>query len=561
MKKAIPALIAIALIIVIGAATLGTGILTKFRYSDKKRDLMEYYELTAPDQVAIVLQNERIEEKAKLHQGVYYLDFPHVQSLLNDRFYADFNEGLLLYTLPDRIVRTEIGSSTYLDGEEKEEPYQISFMEEETLFVALDYVAKYTKFDYATFENPNRMQLRTIWSEAEKAIIKKDTAVRYQGGVKSDILRKIAKEETVTILEEMEKWVKVKTEDALIGYVEKKCLKGRGVVQEQAENTYEEPEYSNLVRDHKINLGWHQVMVESANDTLGEVLTNTKGLNVISPTWFTLRDNEGTVGCIASSAYVKDAHNRGLEVWALFDNFTYDISTFENLSFTSKRSKIINSLMEGANTYGFDGINVDFEMLSYDAGEHFVEFIRELSIACRANNLVLSVDNYVPRESTTHYNRKEQGIVADYVIIMGYDEHWGSGGVAGSVASIDFVEDGIIQTVAEVPSNKIINAVPFYTRVWKTKGGTVTSDALGMEAAENFVKNNGVKVDWDDATCQNYGEIQKGDTLYQVWLEDEQSITTKCNIMKKYELGGIAAWKLGFEKPSIWNVIAEYCNS
>lgn len=211
--------------------------------------------------------------------------------------------------------------------------------------------------------------------------------------------------------------------------------------------------------------------------------------------------------------------------------------------------------MEPVKDYGIDGINIDFEQLNYDTGEHFVEFLRELSIECRKNNVVLSVDNYVPRESSNHYNRKEQGVVADYVVIMGYDEHWGTGGVAGSVASIEFVEDGIQKTLEEVPAEKIINAIPFYTRVWKTADGAVTSDALGMEAAENFISNNHVETRWDEETCQNYGEIQMGDTFYQVWLEDEQSIETKLTIMKKYEIAGVAEWKLGFEKKSIWNVI------
>ena len=211
--------------------------------------------------------------------------------------------------------------------------------------------------------------------------------------------------------------------------------------------------------------------------------------------------------------------------------------------------------------YDIDGINVDFEEVSYDAGEPFVQFVRELSIECRKEGIVLSVDNYVPRASTTHYNRKEQGIVADYVIIMGYDEHWGSGGVAGSVASLGFVEDGIVQTLEDVPANKVINALPFYTRVWKTDGDKVTSEALDMETAWNFIKNNGLNMTWDATTGQNYGEIQLGNTFYQIWMEDKDSIEAKLAVMRKYGIGGVAAWKLGYETPDIWDQIAVYMNS
>ena len=251
----------------------------------------------------------------------------------------------------------------------------------------------------------------------------------------------------------------------------------------------------------------------------------------------------------------------GMEVWALIDNFDKDVSTYQTLSKTTSRTNLIRNLMTQVLKYDIDGINVDFEDVSYDAGEPFVQFLRELSIECRKEGIVLSVDNYVPREYTAHYNRKEQGIVADYVIIMGYDEHWGGGGVAGSVASIGFVEDGIAQTVADVPANKVINALPFYTRVWKTKGDSVTSEAIDMETAQNFIKNNGVNMSWDPQTAQNYGEVEKGNTLYQIWMEDKDSIEAKLAVMRKYNIGGVAAWKLGYETPDIWDMIAKYMDS
>lgn len=561
-KKVIPVLVAVALIIVIGGVGLLTMFLGKYSYSDAKMDLNEYFGLYQPDEVAIVCQDERIETKAKLSDGVYYLDFVSVQELLNDRFYADTAEMLLLYTTPTEIIRTAIGSDVYYQGEtEIKKDYPLSFYEGETLYVAMDFVQQFTNFSYEPFTEPNRMQLFTEWGEITVAKVKKDTAVRYKGGVKSDILRKISKGEQVTILEKMEKWSRVKTQDALIGYVENKLLTEEEMVMQTPASHYEEPEYTSLTREKKISLGWHQVMSEAANGTLMDVVSNTKGMNVISPTWFSLIDNEGGIRSIASQDYVNQAHRMGMEVWALVDNFDNNVSSYQVLSKTSTRTRLIENLMNEVLRYGIDGINVDFEDLSYDAGEPFVQFLRELSIQCRAKGIVLSVDNYVPRASTTHYNRKEQGIVADYVIIMGYDEHWGSGGVAGSVASIGFVEDGITQTVKEVPSHKIINALPFYTRVWKTKEGKVTSEALDMETAQNFISNNSVETYWDQETCQNYGELQKGDTLYQVWLEDAQSIETKLTVMQNYNLGGVAAWKLGFETPDIWEIILAYTNS
>lgn len=558
----IPVLVAVALIILIGGGALGSLFLSKYSYSDEKMNLEEYYSIEEADEVAIVLHNEHIETKAKLSQGVYYLDFDSVQNLLNDRFYHDTAEGLLLYTTPTEIIRTVVGSDVYTIGEETVNAgYVTSFYEGEMLYVALDYVRNYTNFSYEPFTSPNRMQLTTKWEETTTADVKKDTQIRYRGGVKSDILREVEKGETVTILEKMENWTKVKTSDAFIGYVPSRVLKNEETFVPNVEPNYVEPEYTSLTRDYKINLGWHQVMSAAANDTLGSAVMANSGLNVISPTWFSLKSTNGDIRSIATQDYVDKAHNMGMEVWALIDNFDKDVSTYQTLSKTTSRTNLIRNLMNEVLKYDIDGINVDFEEVSYDAGEPFVQFIRELSIECRKEGIVLSVDNYVPRASTAHYNRKEQGIVADYVIIMGYDEHWGSGGVAGSVASLGFVEDGIIQTLEDVPANKVINAVPFYTRVWMTKGDKVTSEALDMETAHNFIERNGLTMTWNAVAGQNYGEIQKGNTLYQIWMEDKDSIQSKLAVMRKYNIGGVAAWKLGYETPDIWDMIAAYMNS
>lgn len=564
MKKIIPALIAIALILLVVAGSFGMKLLDRFSYSDEKQNLEEYYGLSSTDasSVAIVLQNERIDTQAKLIDGRCYMEIEDVQNLLNERFYYDRNENLLIYTTPTQKMVTVVGTSECLvDGQAVAKEYTISVPEGDSLYIALDYVKEYTNFSYELFTEPNRMQMRTQWGSKDSASIKKTTNLRIKGGVKSPILREVAENESVTIIEEMETWTKVKTNDAMIGYVENKFLIDRITEEEIAVTDYEVPEYTSIHRDYKINLGWHAIYTESGNGTFDEVVNGTGTMNVISPTWFFLDGNEGDIKAIPSHSYVEKAHSRNMEVWALLENISLDCSVHEVLSYTSKREKLIDTLMDYILEYDIDGINVDFESLSGETGEHFTQFLRELSISCRLNEIVLSVDNYVPRESNTFYNRKEQGIVADYVIIMGYDEHWGGGGVAGSVASIDYVRDGIEKTLQDVPAQKVINAIPFYTRVWKTINGEVTSEALGMEAAQNFINKYQVPVVWDEKTCQNYGEIQMGSTLYQVWLEDAQSIETKLTIMKNNGLGGVAAWKLGFEDKAIWDVLDAFIRS
>lgn len=562
MKKIIPVLIAIALIVVIGAVGLGARLMEKYSYSKERADLTEYFDVRGEGDVPVILQDERIEEHARLLDGVCYFDFATVHKYFNDRFFEDKKEGLLLYALPDAVVRSQIGTQTVsVGGDESGRDYTIARYEGETLYVAVDFVKEYSNFSYVLYGAPNRMQVYTEWNARKTATVLKDTQVRYQGGVKSEILTDVPKGTEVIVLEEMENWSKVKTEDAFIGYVENKRLSEQTTVEPVPVTDYTEPVYASNTRDHKINLAWHVVSGSAGNDTLIPLLQGTRSINVVSPTWFALSDNSGNFTSYASENYVDTAHDMGLEVWALVDNFSHEgIDTYEVLAGWSTRQYLINGLIEAALRYKLDGINIDFENISLDAGEPFIEFIRELSIPCRQNGIVLSVDNYVPMGYTDHYDRGEQGVVADYVIIMGYDEHYKGSETAGSVASIDFVEKGIADTVAQVPANKVINAIPFYTRIWETKGTTVDSQAVGMEMAEQYLEDHGISTTWDEKTCQNYGEYQTNDSYIQVWMEDEDSIRVKLNIMNKYGIAGVAEWQLAFAKDSIWDVIAEYMN-
>ena len=562
-KKLIPVLIAIVLIIVIGGVSVGAALFERYSYSKERADLSAYFQMNGESDVAIILQDELIEERARLFDNAYYLDLTTVHKYFNDRFYEDKGEGLLLYTLPDDIVRTVIGSSEVSGKSGTEElPYVPARYEGDVLYLAIDFVKNYANFSYEGFGEPNRLQIYTQWNERAVAEINKDTAVRVLGGVKSEILKDMTAGDKVIILEEMESWSKVKTGDSIIGYVENKRLENTAAESPIPVTDYVEPEYTSITRDHKINLGWHVIGGPAGNDTLSEAVANTKGLNVISPTWFKLNDSEGGFVSFASQDYVDKAHGMGLEVWALVENIEYadSIDMYALLSSTTKRARLIDSLVSTALGYNIDGINVDFEQISTDCGEHYIEFIRELSIPCRANGIVLSVDNYVPTGYTDHYDRGEQGVVADYVIIMGYDEHYSGSDQAGSVASINFVEEGIERTVEQVPAHKVINAVPFYTRIWETKGAELGSQAVGMAAAEEYVRAHNIALEWDEETCQNYGEYTEGGSLFQVWLEDERSIEVKLNIMEKYQIGGVAGWRLGFEKPEIWDVIGVYLN-
>ena len=563
-KKVIPAIIIIALIFIIGGVYGLQLYREHYSYSSEKADLNSYFDITSDNDVAIILGNERIEERARLFDGYYYMDFSSVQKYLNSRFYYGTEDNTLLYTTPNRIITAEIGSSSWTDtqGGSGDEAYQIARIEGETLYVALEYVKKYTNFDYQGFTEPNHMQLTTDFGEQTFATIKKDTDLRLRGGVKSEVLESLKKGDKVVILEQLENWSKVKTSDSFIGYVENKRLTDITTMSLVPAEGADIEEYTSIKRDHTMNVGFHMIGGAGGNDTLLDVISGTKSLNVVAPTWLSVSDNDGNLRSFCSSSYVKTAHDKGLEVWAVLDNFnaSKEISTTEVLSHASTRANMIKQAVDEALSCGADGINLDFELVATEAGQSFIEFVRELSIACRANGLVFSVDNYVPMNFNNHYNIKEQGVVADYVIIMGYDEHYAGSDEAGSVASLGYVENGIINTVEDVDPSKVINAVPFYTRIWETKpDGTVSSQAVSMPDAAAYVQNHGISLTWDAEAGQYYGEYTKDDgTLVQIWLEDAESIQQKITSMQLHGIAGIAEWRLGMETSDIWDVIAAY---
>jgi len=544
LRRIIPAVVAIILIIIVLLVCFAADIWKKFTYSHEKADLDGYFKLEREDEAAIIFGDAMIEEKALVKDGRYYVTQAFAEKNICSDYYYDVYERQLLHTgANDTRVSDEASGDFIQDGD--------------SVYLALDYLQSLVNLQVDIYPGPAHIRIKNSWGTIEAAKVKKHTNVRILGGIKSDILTEISQGDEVQILDRMDDWSCVLTPDGYIGYMENKLLGDVHEKEEEPVTDVEEEEIVHTLRDHKICLGWHQVMSQEANSSLESVAKKAKGMNVISPTWFSMADNTGGIKSIGSQDYVKSAHANGLEVWALIDNFNLDVSTTEVLTHTDTRRILENNIIQEALALGVDGVNIDFEQVESQAGPAFAQFIRELSIPCRQNGLVLSVDNYVPREHTSHYDRKTQGKYADYVVIMGYDEHYAGSDESGSVASFEFVQSGIDRTLLDVAPEQVINGVPFYTRIWKM-GETLTSEAVGMQAAEDFLKTHGMKKEWDDLCAQNYSEKEEGGVFYQVWLEDAKSISAKLSLMESKGIAGVACWKLGFETQDIWDVISGY---
>lgn len=549
MDKKYKSIIAVAVLVIL-VAILGivTHVVMKYIPSSEKMDLNEYYGEMADGEIALVIGTEKLEERGLVDGDRVYLPLDVVNTYLNQRYYWDSANQQILYATPSELTSASASSEA---GDKV-------WVKDDKVYLNLTYVQEFTDLDAYITKDPYRIAIQYKFKNVKTVTVKKNTSIRYRGGIKSAILTSVKKGTKLRLIEELEDWDQVATDDGYIGYIDKK--KVGEAEKTKFERSFKKEEYSYLTMDSKVNMVWHQVTSTDANAYFADATANMTGVNVISPTWFYLTDTSGNIASIASADYVSQAHEKGLQVWGLIDNFTQEVSTTETLSSTAARQNIISQLIQAAQDVGMDGINVDFESLSEDVGTHFLEFLRELSIECHKNNLVLSVDNPVPEDFTSHYDRAEQGRVVDYVIIMGYDEHY-VGSEAGSVASLPWVEQGIQDTLDEVPAERVINAIPFYTRLWRTTGGNVTSEAIGMDQAQQTIADNNVETYWDKTTSQNYGKYDIDNSTYQIWLEDAQSVAEKVKLVSKYDLAGVSAWKLGFENNGIWQVISDNLNN
>lgn len=555
-KKAAPVLVVLILIVLVGAAGVGSFLINRYKPGTEYMAGNEYFNLTDENSVALIQNGELLEEQAVLIGGEPYAAYTYVESQLNSCFYWDEETKGILLT-------TSGGVQTLLPGDAavaKTPGGQPAVQQESdgTVYISLDVVKEYTDLDYAYYSDPNRVVIRNEWDGVEQATVQSDTAqVRQKGGIKSLILADVQKGDTLLYLENLDNWCKVMTADGYTGYIQTEDISEPEAIEAR---TAKKDSYERITRDHKINLVWHQSTSTESNDAMAEMTAEMTGVNVISPTWFSVTDETGTISSLASADYVKLAHDAGREVWGLIDNFNEAFDETTDLACASVRSRIIEQLLAEAASCGMDGINVDFENLKEAGIPHYLQFLRELTSAAHAQNLVVSVDTPVPQAYTMYYQRGEQARFVDYMIVMAYDEHFAGSEEAGSVSSLPFVQQAVEEMTRVMPADQVICGIPFYTRVWTEKFGqsAITSEVLGMDGAKNYAKENQMTETWDASLGQNVATVETSDARYTIWMEDEQSMEEKLKVIQSADLAGVAEWKLGFECADVWSLISEY---
>lgn len=570
--------VAVLAALVFAAFQLGIWI-ERRRPGTEVMSLEKYYEIEESEIVTVLarrtgdgsggmVQEQIDKDMARMVDGQIYISLARAQELFLGRLYLDEYEEMVLFTTPTEVYCYPIGQTAYtVNGQPAEREQPMAVRLGEGVFVALVYLQEEVDFEAQYTEAPDRLVLFTEAGDYRFREVEKATQIRTSPNVKSEILKELAEGETLWLLTETEEeldsdgFCRVLSGDGVVGWVREKELAG----EETAGKAFAEREedYTSLSLDEPVTVVWHQVFNQTANSYLADKLDGTQGVNVVSPTWFSIEETSGKLTSLANQDYVDEVHSRGMMVWALVNDFNKDVDYNRLFGAETNRRNLINNLFYFINTFGLDGINIDFEGITAENSRAYIQFLRELSVACRNAGIYLSVDNYVPMEHTAFYDRAEQGVLVDYVMVMAYDEHYAGSESAGSVSSRSWVRTGITRTLEEVPAEKLVVGLPFYTRLWKEavgEGGqrTLASEACSMNAARNLLLENEVEPSWDEETGQYYGEYTKDGTTYRIWMEEERSLAVKLSVLDEYSPAGVAFWKLGLERGEVWDVVEEW---
>ena len=551
----------VRIVLLLAAAVALIGIISfaagRFIPTSSKRDPKEYFGIEGRDEVGVVVNGHVFETPGITLNEEIYLPIDEVSKYLNPGFFYSENENMFIITTPVEKIAVSVADSA-----------------EQNLFVSRDgknyisynYLYQYTDMDGdVVLGDTDRIVIRTVFDYDMRTVGEK-AVVRERPTIRGLVLEKPEAGTQVSILEsdgsmDAGAWTYVTTPTGYTGYIENKYLEG-DMIHVTEDRVRPELIYTHILREDKINMVFHQTDNQASNNMLAQSLEGVSGVNVIAPTWFYLESPEGDMSSVASDTYVATAHSRGLSVWTVANDFDGAVNsskdTFSALSTYAGRSKIIDTIVSETVRVGADGINIDFEKVNADCAPYFQEFIRELSVSCRTQGLVLSIDAYVPTY-TKYLGRAELARTADYIVCMCYDEHTSGSETAGSVSSLPFVQKGIRDTLKEVPPEQTVIALPFFTRLWKVnENAAPTSSAMGMGEAAAWLSENAANVVWDEETGQNYAEAKGVDGTSKIWIEDAQSISEKMKEVMAAGCAGVAEWKLGLETQDIWQVISDH---
>ena len=509
------------------------------------------------------------KDQPKIVDDEIMLPIDIVKKYFDPNIYWDDALKKVTVTTKDKVIRMKTDSLNALINNK---PVTLKIpvtVDSNTVYIPIGFLSDLYNIETTYLKDSNVIVIDHKNSARQVAdTISKDAVVRSGHSIHYPIVQKLQSSSekpedtnnTLRVFGDYEKWYKVRTQTGAIGYIEKrfvavKDMPVKEVPKEETDSTWKP-------NKGKINLVWDQISNQVPAATKAAKI---EGLDVISPTWFQVADESGTLINRAYPKYVEWAHKNGYKVWALLANdFDSPDMTRKLLNNTDARDNVIRQVLVFASLYKLDGINIDFENISKEDKGALTQFVREMTPLLKEQGLVVSIDVTVPDGSDNWslcYDRKALGDVVDYVMLMAYDQYWATSPVAGSVAQVSWVEKNLQKTLEMVPAQKLMLGMPFYTRLWKEEAGVngktkiSSPQTLSMAGAQKMIKENNAQVKWDDVSGQFYAEFKKDGSTFKIWLEDGNSINLKAALVQKYKLAGAAEWKKGSEVSSVWDVL------
>lgn len=515
-----------------------------------------YFDEYSQGQINISLNDKRVKNNdIVVREGNdILLNQEFVSKSINDRFYFDEKEKILTVTSLQDIIRIDLQNNTYLlNGEIQQVDLPLKLIDN-NIYLSLEFINEILGDTIKLKDKYNILTIDTDTS-IKKGILKSSSLIRTLPNKKGVILNLLKKGSVVTIYEDENlenNYIRIKSEEGIIGYIKKNSIK----VYAQEENGKILEPLNNLRLDEQIRMAWDQIEGTSEVDLRDFKYKYLHKLNVISPTWFEFSSTKGDLISKASQEYINLAHQKNVEVWpVLSQSFSNPEFTEEILSSTQKRAYVINQIINISKTMQFDGINIDIENVQESFSQEWVQFIRELYPQANREGLVVSVDIYVPSEWTKQYCRNKIAESVDYFMEMAYDQYWSGSEEAGPVSSIIWTEEKIIENLKEVPNEKLVLGMPTYIRHWAETEDGLETRAYGMDYTQERIRSWETNVVFDNNTLLDYVEHTEEGKTYKIWVENQQSIKRRLELVKKYDLAGYSMWKLGLESEDVWNII------
>ncbi|ANY67671.1 glycosyl hydrolase [Paenibacillus sp. BIHB 4019] len=545
------------LIIILAA---GGGWFVYDRYIPNFKQTIPDYGVKNP----IVVHGEVMKQGAIIENNEVKLPLPVLQQVLGAdqpiRYEAD--SGSIILTTANKVLRLQTNSLT---ATVNRKPFDLTItaeVQDDVVYIPITPIEELygLQTEYAADSGVVTLLQSGEAIQLAEAKREKGAAIRTEPTIRAPIVEKVPLAGKLRVWGESDGWLLVQGPDGHPGYMAKDNT-ALASMEQIAPSDNETDFVAWKVTGSKINLTWEAVYQRKPDPA---TIPEMQGVNVVSPTWFELQDEDGTIKGKADPVYVKWAKEQKMQVWALFSNGFEPDRTSAALATVETRFHMIQQLLAFAELYHLQGINVDFENVYTKDKENLVQFVRELTPLLHEAGLVVSID-VTPKSNSEMWSvfldRKALGKVVDYMMVMAYDEHWATSPVAGSVASLPWTEQALKRILDEdaVPASKLILSMPLYTRIWtetEENGETkVSSKALGMDKVKEIITQYKLKPVLDRDAGQHYVEYKEEEALKRIWIEDELSIKARVALVKKYGLAGVATWQRTFQTNAIWKTI------